>query len=670
MLAQLSEPPVVQLPTSLPDIAQVVSGRVYGFESNILRLQTLQLDFAGASEANIQFTFSDGSQSPLATIGLDGIYRITPGVGLDRAFRTALEVADVPVGMRGAWTDGHTFIIEYDTITNRYAYQLQMRFENNGVTMVASDRIYGTRVTIYGALQNSLGQSGFGAESQAQLSETSQVGTAPAQNGLTAPQDLENFLDGVITAQLTAYHLPGASVVVVKDGEVYFAKGYGYASIEKRIPVVADQTLFRPGSITKLFTWTAIMQLAEQGLVDLNANINIYLKDFQIPDTYPQPITLANLLTHTSGLEDRGEGLYVRNLEDMLPLSDYAVRYLPTRIRPPGELMGYSNYGGGLAGYIIESVSGMPYEQYVEENILIPLNMTHSTMLQPPSPELAANLAVGYKYVDGAFLPTEEWIQASSTGALSATATDMAKFMIAHLQDGRYGDTRILQESTAQDMHIQHFTQDPRAGGWTCGFMEMELNGQRIIWHGGATLYFHSAFFLLPDQNIGLFVSYNSQGGMPAHEALIRAFMDRYYPTSNTAIPQIPVDFATRANRFIGIYRGSNHQNETGLEKMMALSSEIPVTLTSNGTLKTVGLGFGWPVFTPVYQWVETEDPLVFRRLDGGESLIFQADGQGNIISFVVAHDPQAVYLKRTFLILQDLHCHWRVPACFFWEQS
>ena len=444
-----------------------------------------------------------------------------------------------------------------------------------------------------------------------------------AQSGPVDPQELEGFLDGIITAQLSAYHLPGATVAVVKDSDLLFSKGYGYSNIEEQIPVVADQTLFRPGSITKLFTWTAIMQLVEQGKLDLNANVNVYLNGFQIPDTYPRPITLANLLTHTSGLEDRGEGLYVRVPEDMQPLSDYASRYLPTRIRPPGEMMGYSNYGAGLAGYIIESVSGLPYEKYIEENILIPLGMTHSTMLQPPPTDLAMSLAQGYKYVNGTYLPIKEWIQATSTGALSATATDIAKFMIAHLQNGCYRDECILEESTARDMHTRHFAQDPRAGGWTYGFMEMELNGRRILWHGGATLYFHSALFLLPDENTGLFVSYNSQGGMPAHEALIRAFMDRYYPVPKPPLLHPSTDFTAHSNRFIGIYRGSNHQNETGLEKMMSLSSEIPVTLTSAGTLKTVGLGFGWPAFTPVFQWVQTEEPLVFRRLDGGENSHF-----------------------------------------------
>ncbi len=153
-LEKLSEAPLPQSPTALPDIATQISGQNIVFESNLLQLQSLRLGYIDLSEAVIQFNFSDGSQSPLATVGLDGVYRMTTGVGLDRALRTVVETAGQSVGMRGIWTDEDTFIIEYDTITNRYAYQIQLRFEANGVTLVASDRIYGTSLTIQGALQN------------------------------------------------------------------------------------------------------------------------------------------------------------------------------------------------------------------------------------------------------------------------------------------------------------------------------------------------------------------------------------------------------------------------------------------------------------------------------------------------------------------------------------
>jgi CubicO group peptidase (beta-lactamase class C family) len=212
-------------------------------------------------------------------------------------------------------------------------------------------------------------------------------------SGPTDPQEMEAFMDEFIPAQLEENHIPGATVSVIKDGKLFFAKGYGYADLETRRPVIADQTLFRPGSVSKLFTWTAVMQLAEQGKVDLHTDINTYLKDFQIPATYPEPITLAHLLTHTTGFEEFGEGLFILDGERMMPLAELMSLGMPARIYAPGEVVTYSNYGTTLAGYIVEQVSGLSFEQYIEENILNPLGMTHSTFLQPLPPELAGDLA-------------------------------------------------------------------------------------------------------------------------------------------------------------------------------------------------------------------------------------------------------------------------------------
>jgi len=192
--------------------------------------------------------------------------------------------------------------------------------------------------------------SGFPVGARAASIESKTAITPKGLNqGLTDPQELETFVDGVIAAQLQAYHIPGATISVVKDGELYLAKGYGYADLEKHTPVIADRTLFCPGSISKLFTWTSVMQLTEQGKVDLNADVNIYLSDVKIPNTYPQPVTLAHLLTHTAGFESRNEGLFVRKMDEIVPLRDYLVRYMPARIYPPGQITAYSNYGFGQA---------------------------------------------------------------------------------------------------------------------------------------------------------------------------------------------------------------------------------------------------------------------------------------------------------------------------------
>ena len=208
-----------------------------------------------------------------------------------------------------------------------------------------------------------------------------QAGDPPALDAA----ELETFFDGLMTAQLAAAHIPGATVAVVAEGEVLLAKGYGYADWEQRTPVRGDQTLFRPGSISKLFTWTAVMQLVEAGEIELDADVNTYL-DFELPATYPEPITLYDLMAHTPGFEDQGTGLFLRDPADLPPLETYLKENVPARVYPPGEIGAYSNYGSAVAGYIVERVSGEPFEDYIARHILEPLGMTRSTFRSPRRP--------------------------------------------------------------------------------------------------------------------------------------------------------------------------------------------------------------------------------------------------------------------------------------------
>lgn len=467
------------------------------------------------------------------------------------------------------------------------------------------------------------------------------VGNAVAHtSGPTDPKELAAFLNGVITAQLHAYHIPGAVVAVVKDGQLFFAKGYGYADLDEGSPVVANQTLFRVASVSKLFTWTAVMQLYEQGELDLNADINTYLNTFQIPPTYRQPITLVHLMTHTPGFEER-LSFYARSAADLVPLGEFLAHNMPARVYPPGELSAYSNHGVALAGYIIEQVSGIPFDQYVEENILNPLEMTYSTFRQPLPPELAANMAASYMYTSGVYRAQAfNYIQLSPAGSMSATATDMAKFMIAHLQDGRYEDTRILQDSTAQQMHSQLFTHDPRVSGWAYGFMELNLNNQRMIWHAGSTPQFYTLLVLLPEYSVGLFVSYNSTGGAEARYALLQAFLDRYYPVPAPVIPQPPTDFQQRAGRYTGSYWATRGYYTTAL-KMANLFAQVDLTASPDGTLLMTGLG------DPM-RWVEVE-PRVFLPAGDQPSfwvggLVFREDDQGQITHFFLVNNPTIAF--------------------------
>lgn len=396
--------------------------------------------------------------------------------------------------------------------------------------------------------------------------------------GPNDPAEVEAFMDGLMASQMADKHIPGAVVVIVREGEVLFAKGYGYADLESRTPVDPATTLFRPGSVSKLFTWTAVMQQVEQGQLDLDADVNDYL-DFSIPATFPAPITLKTLLTHTPGFEDIGQDLFKLKAEGMPSLEAYLKKNLPARVFPPGEVGAYSNYGTALAGYIVERVSGLPFDEYVEKNIFAPLGMEHATFRQPLPENLAADMSSGYNYANGGYVKGGfEYVVAYPAGSLSASGLEMAKFMLAHLQNGRYGDAQILEPETARQMHSQLYTADPRLDGMAHGFFGNIVNGQRVISHGGDTILFHTGLFLLPEQNVGLFVSTNAVGGAGVGDALARAFIDRYYPVEKAADPLPSADFEARAATYAGQYTMSR-SNFSGFEKFLALFSPVNVSV-------------------------------------------------------------------------------------------
>ncbi len=458
----------------------------------------------------------------------------------------------------------------------------------------------------------------------------------PSPTGLSDPHELETFLDRVVSMQLADDHIAGATVAVVKDGRLFFAQGYGDADRQHGKRVSAETTLFRIGSVSKLFTWTAVMQLAEQGKVDLHADVNTYLKTFHLPATYPEPITLAHLLTHTAGFEDRGTGTYARTTSDLEPLGQWLAEHIPARVRPPGVLTAYSNYAAVLAGYIVEQVSGLPYAQYVEQHLFRPLGMRSSTFRQPVPASLSADLSQGYTYTNGEYRPEPfEAVQVAPAGAMSAPATDIANFMIAHLQNGRLGTQRILQEATAKQMHAQQFTNDPRVPAMAYGFWEQQLNHQRLLVHGGDTTLFHSWLALLPEQQVGVFVSYNSTEGGSAPTTLLQAFLDHYFPAPEEATPAPPAGFAERASQVSGDY-WSTLRSYTTYEKLAVLSAMTRVSIVGNSRL---AISAGDQTFTVV-----EVTPWVFQQVDGQERVVFRPEGDGMVM--LIASTPIYAYTK------------------------
>jgi CubicO group peptidase (beta-lactamase class C family) len=460
--------------------------------------------------------------------------------------------------------------------------------------------------------------------------------------GPNDPQELEAFVDAFLGEQMEALHIPGAVFVWVQDGEVFLAKGYGYADLETREPVQPDETLFAVGSVAKVFTASAVIQLAEQGLLDLHAPVNNYLKDFQVGEGCSEPVNTAHLLTHTAGLDERLTGVFPRTPEDLVPLREYLAERLPPCVRPPGQEMSYCNHCYGLAGYLVEEISGVPFEQYVEDEIFYPLGMDHSSFRQPLPLELAAKRAVGYIFTPEIRSAETPYSPLFPTVSLYTTGLDMAQFMIAQLAGASGRDTPILEAATVQEMQRRKFAQHPRLEGWTYGFFEHLENGQRAIEKGGDITGFSSLVFLLPEQQSGFFLAFNatvgvSQGFADPREALPGLLLDRYFPLAEGSVT---ARASGEAKRLTGKYR-MNRYAHTTIDKALAPLSIAQWRVTANGD-GTITLAYPSLMGGATSRWSEVE-PLLFRSLEGDGYLTVRQDERGRITHLLVTVAEEGV---------------------------
>ena len=458
-------------------------------------------------------------------------------------------------------------------------------------------------------------------------------------------EDLEAWLDGFIPFALGRGNIAGGIVVVVKDGQVLLQKGFGYADVEKKLPVDPERTLFRPGSISKLFTWTAVMQLVEQGKIDLDADINQYL-DFKIPPGPDgEPITMRNLMTHTAGFEEQVKELISEDESRIATIEATLKRWVPERIFKAGTTPAYSNYGTALAGHIVERVSGLAFDDYLDQNIFRPLGMEHSSFRQPLPKALKAGMAQGYPNA------TEkpqgyELINLSPAGSLASTGADMARFMIAHLQNGAFGEARILGDETARKMHGTPLTIIPNVNRMLLGFYETDTNGRRIISHGGDTQYFHSDLHLFVNDGVGYFISFNSAGKEgavgPLREAFYRNFADRYFPGP---AHEGTVDEATakeHAAQIAGSYISSRRAESTFLSILNVLQP-TKVVVNEDGTISVVGLNDlnGEPT-----KWREIS-LYVWRKANGTGRLAAEVQ-DGRVVRFAPEWISPFMYMERS----------------------
>ena len=402
--------------------------------------------------------------------------------------------------------------------------------------------------------------------------------TAPA-----AASGIRSYVDGLFLGLVNGAQIPGAAVAIIQNGEVTHKAGYGYADIRTRTPVDPDITRFRVASVSKLITATAVMQLVEQGSVDLNADINTYLTAFRIAGDYPVPVTLANLLTHTAGFDDRYLGMAAPMGSPPETLAQHLARAMPARVLPPSSVIAYSNYGIALAGQIVENVSGEEFGAYASMRILQPLAMTSSSFGIPyPLPPTMATphfrSSGGNGFRPGAF----DVVRIAPAGDLVTTAGDMARFMRAHLDNE---NPTLLSLPTMQQMHARHFANADGLDGWAYGFATGTRNGITWIGHDGSWNGFCAQLVLHPESRSGYFAVYNAECSFPASQAIRRGLFDAIWPAAPAAATPAPAVNDARARAVEGSYMHVRRAR-ADFTVVGAAASTISVAAQPGGALK------------------------------------------------------------------------------------
>jgi CubicO group peptidase (beta-lactamase class C family) len=460
----------------------------------------------------------------------------------------------------------------------------------------------------------------------------------PPGSATLTKQDVDTWLDGYMPYALARGDVPGAVVVIVKDGQVLTERGFGYADVAARKPVDPKTTLFRPGSTSKLFTWTAVMQLVEAGKINLDADVNQYL-DFKIPPWKGQPITMRQIMTHTAGFEEIIKGLLT--FDKATPLGTELKKRIPERIYAPGSTPAYSNYATALAGYIVERVSGMDFDTYIERNIFGRLGMKYATFRQPLPANLKPFMSQGYS--PGKAKPERyELISLAPAGALAASGDEMAKFMIAHLNDGG----PLIKPETARLMHTPAGNILPGVNRMALGFYEQHVNGRTSVAHGGDTVYFHSDLWIFPAEKIGIFISMNSRGKDNAagaiRGALLDQFADRYFPVAGKKPPVELPTAKDHAKLLAGNWTNSR-RIDSSFASLMSLLGGTTVGIDENGRplLDALpGLG-GQP-----RQWIETS-PFVWEDAYGHQRLAAKVEN-GKVVRWSVDDISPFMVFDRT----------------------
>ncbi len=437
--------------------------------------------------------------------------------------------------------------------------------------------------------------------------------------------NLESFVDGIMEQAVVNGATVGATVALVQDGRLVMARGYGYADLTAAIPVQARVNSFRIGSITKVLGWMAVLQQVEAGRLDLDTDVNEYLRNFNLSSDFTDPVTLRHLMTHTAGFEDDWTRLFAGGPRQLGSLQANLEQQLPRRVRLPGTVTAYSNYGSALAGHIVANVSGQDWHDYVQANLLQPMRMQASSTRQPLPEPLAANRAKGYvKSADGFVEQGFSYIPLAPAGAASATAVDMARLMVELLNPGSTG---VLSAESKAQLLGGAFVVDPRVNGMTLGMYQMSRGQAPAVGHDGSTMIFHSRMVLWPQARMGLFVSVNTDSGVNVVRAL-----------SDTLSARLGFDIRPDAeNQAQGINNGLSYQgrylttrrNFSNATKLLAWVDSVNVLFDRGQEQLLVQDMFGQRRFAhlggEVYQQVNGPARMVFAQ-NGRQKVLYLSD--------------------------------------------
>lgn len=457
------------------------------------------------------------------------------------------------------------------------------------------------------------------------------------------PAAVEAFFDRVVGGGLAEHRVPGAAVAVVQDGRVVLLKGYGFADLERLVPVDPQVTVFRVASVSKLFTIAAVLQLVEEGALALDDDVNLHLSELSVDSPFDVPVRVRHLLEHSDGFGTRDLATFTLDPDAVLPLGTVLAQELRAPVVAPGQVVTYGGYGTALAGHLVAELSGRRFEDQVAERLFLPLGMTRSSFDQHLPADWVADLATVYDDVGSAHQAAPFlYLHTPPTGGMSTTAGDMASMLLMLLGDGRSGEQAVLAPTSLRMMLSRQFSPHPELPGLSFGLMEHRYQGHVGLVRDGSGLGLRAQVALWPELGLGYFYVQNARGDGIV-ETLTERFLDELVgrgagPTAPeggaATVPGVQTGAAPDGfpDPPTGVFRPAQTNNHTLVKLESLLIGELRASV-KNGllTITPRGMGDVYGGLDQTSSWVQTA-PGVFRRLDREHDLAVVNTQDGRVV--------------------------------------